>query len=148
MPDFEATFDVNPPSVEAEFDLAPLKVDAEFVIDAQVYKTSQLINDSDFQNAEQVQEAIAAAGISIEGSDLIEVVHTSTNTYITSKTYTFTQAIAADTWVIQHNLNKRPSITVVDSAGSSQIPNEKNYIDDNNVEISFLAPFAGKAYLN
>lgn len=62
--------------------------------------------------------------------------------------YTHEQAIASDVWVIHHNLGKRPSVTVVDTAESEQIPDEKEYNDDNTVTLYFLSEFAGKAYLN
>ena len=34
------------------------------------------------------------------------------------KAYEYTQSTASDTWIINHNLNKYPSITVVDSGGN------------------------------
>lgn len=63
------------------------------------------------------------------------------------KTFVFTQAVPADRWVIKHGLNKYPSVTVVDTAGSVVI-GDVDYIDINNVVVSFNGIFAGKAYLN
>lgn len=63
------------------------------------------------------------------------------------KTYVFEQAIASSTWEIEHNLNKFPSVTVVDSAGDIIMCNV-NYVDKNNIRIDFSAEFGGKAYLN
>lgn len=62
-------------------------------------------------------------------------------------TYTHTQASASATWTITHNLNCFPSVTVVDSAGSVVI-GEVVYISANVVSVTFIAAFAGKAYLN
>lgn len=62
-------------------------------------------------------------------------------------TYIHTQAIASDTWVINHNLNKKPSITIVDSA-DNVVEGAEKYIDANTVEIRFNGAFKGKAYLN
>lgn len=62
-------------------------------------------------------------------------------------TFVFEQGIASDTWVIEHNLNKRPSITVVDSA-DNVVEGAEKYIDENTVEIYFNGSFKGKAYLN
>ena len=62
-------------------------------------------------------------------------------------TFVYEQATASDTWLIVHNLNKRPSITVVDSAENVVIGSE-TYIDENTVEITFNGAFTGKAYLN
>lgn len=62
-------------------------------------------------------------------------------------TYIHDQAIAANVWYINHNLNKRPSITVVDTA-DTVIDGVEKYIDENNVEIYFNSEVRGKAYLN
>jgi len=65
----------------------------------------------------------------------------------TSSTFVFTQGVAATTWNITHNLNKFPSITVIDT-GNTVVTGEYTYIDTNNVTLTFSAGFAGKAYLN
>ena len=64
-----------------------------------------------------------------------------------TNTYTHTQSQAAATWTIAHNLNKHPSVTVVDSAGSVCYGNVQ-YTDANTVVVTFQAAFAGTAYLN
>lgn len=63
-------------------------------------------------------------------------------------TFVFEQGIASDVWEIQHNLNKYPSVFVVDSSGSAQIPDEIVYNSENKITITFIAAFAGKAFLN
>ena len=63
------------------------------------------------------------------------------------KTFVFTQGVPATTWTIQHNLNKFPSVSVVDTANTSVIT-QVDYIDENNLTLTNTAPFAGKAYLN
>ncbi len=63
------------------------------------------------------------------------------------KTYIHEQAMASAVWEINHNLNRYPSITVVDSAGDV-VSCDPKYIDENNVRIEFSAEFGGKAYLN
>lgn len=64
-----------------------------------------------------------------------------------TQTYIHNQLSASDTWVIEHNLRKKPSVTVVDS-GDSVVIGEVTYINDNKISISFAAAFSGKAYLN
>lgn len=61
--------------------------------------------------------------------------------------YTHIQGEASATWVIHHNLNKKPSITIVDSA-DNVVEGAEKYIDENTVEIYFNGAFKGKAYLN
>jgi hypothetical protein len=63
------------------------------------------------------------------------------------KTFVFTQGAPSVQWTVQHNLNKFPSITVIDTA-DTVVTGEYVYIDSNNVTLNFSAGFAGKAYLN
>lgn len=63
------------------------------------------------------------------------------------KHFLFVQAIASDVWEIKHDLNKYPSVTVVDSADSVVI-GDVTYVDENNVRLTFSGAFSGKAYLN
>lgn len=48
---------------------------------------------------------------------------------------------------IAHNLGKRPSVTVIDTAGNELLGNIE-YEDENNLTIIFSAPVRGTAYLN
>lgn len=63
-------------------------------------------------------------------------------------TYVYDQAIAADTWVITHNLDTYPSVEIVDSADTRIGANEVVWNDSNTITITFLAAVSGKAYLN
>jgi hypothetical protein len=63
------------------------------------------------------------------------------------KSYIFTQAVPSTTWTVSHNLEKFPSITVIDS-GNTVVIGQYTYINNNNVTLTFSAAFAGKAYLN
>ena len=62
-------------------------------------------------------------------------------------TFVFEFDASQTSWVITHNLNKRPSVTVVDSAGNVVV-GECRYIDDNSIELLFNSAFKGTAYLN
>jgi hypothetical protein len=66
---------------------------------------------------------------------------------IQDKTYVHDQIPPNSIWNITHNLNKYPSVTVVNSAGSISI-GEIDYISLNEISITFSAGFSGKAYLN
>jgi hypothetical protein len=63
------------------------------------------------------------------------------------KNFIFNQAIPSTVWSITHNLNKFPSVSVVDTAGT-QVFTIADYIDTNTLILTFSAAFAGKAYLN
>jgi len=57
------------------------------------------------------------------------------------------QAIPEAVWVINHTLNKYPSVTVVDSAGSLVV-GDVEYDSPSQVTVRFAAAFSGKAFLN
>lgn len=61
--------------------------------------------------------------------------------------YVHEQGLPSSVWTIVHNLNRKPSITVVDSA-DAVVEGKKEYIDKNTIKITFNATFSGKAYLN
>lgn len=63
------------------------------------------------------------------------------------KRYTHHQLASVDTWSINHNLGKYPSVTIVDSAGT-MVVGDILYIDENNLQVTFSSAFSGKAYLN
>lgn len=84
----------------------------------------------------------------VEGEGIINTTRIDNKVLVYSTTFVFEQAIASASWVIEHNLNKRPSCTVVDTAGNVQAPNEITYNDENTMTVEFLAPFTGYAYLN
>lgn len=63
------------------------------------------------------------------------------------KHFTYTQEAASATWVIQHNLNKFPSVTVIDSASNTVLGNVV-YDNNNQLTITFSGAFSGVAYLN
>ena len=69
------------------------------------------------------------------------------STGIGDKTFVFTQGVPALVWTVQHDLNKFPSVSVVDTANTGVL-SQIDYIDNNNITITNTAQFAGKAYLN
>lgn len=63
------------------------------------------------------------------------------------QTYVHDQMTASDTWTINHNMGKYPSVSVVDSAGTV-CEGAVTYIDNNTVVCHFNGAFSGFAYLN
>lgn len=59
----------------------------------------------------------------------------------------FNQSTASAFWTINHNLNKYPSVIVIDSVGD-EIEGDVSYVNKNTITITFSAAFSGKAYLN
>lgn len=67
-------------------------------------------------------------------------------------TYTHNQSTTSNTWTITHNLNRFPSVTVVDSADTivygTVVYNSANQLTITFFEGSSALAFQGKAYLN
>ena len=63
------------------------------------------------------------------------------------KNFVFVQGVAATTWNVVHNLNKRPSAVIVDSAGTEVI-GQINHIDNNSFDVLLNAATTGRAYVN
>ena len=63
------------------------------------------------------------------------------------KFYLHDQNVASATWVVNHNLNKYPSATIVDSL-KNQVFGEISYTNLNSLTITFVGAFSGQAYLN
>jgi|TARA_R110001606_G_scaffold369184_2_gene525149 hypothetical protein len=67
-------------------------------------------------------------------------------------TYTHNQSSASDTWTINHNLNRFPSVTVIDS-GNTIVQGTVVYNSNKQITLTFFSggsavSFSGKAYLN
>ena len=63
------------------------------------------------------------------------------------KHFVFTKSTPDSVWEITHNLDKYPSVTVVDSAGSV-VMGDITYTSKSTLTVTFSAAFSGKAYLN
>lgn len=64
------------------------------------------------------------------------------------KTYVFVSPTpAVNVWTVTHNLDKYPSVSVVDSA-NTVVFGQVDYINTNQLTITFLFAFTGKAYMN
>lgn len=61
--------------------------------------------------------------------------------------YVHTQAIPSTEWIVEHNLNCHPSVTITNYEGDV-VEGECQYINNNKLILSFKAEFSGKAYLN
>lgn len=63
------------------------------------------------------------------------------------KHFTFEWRVLQTSLSINHNLHKKPSVTVVDTAGS-ELFCEVFYTDDDNITLTFSSAVRGTAYLN
>lgn len=65
----------------------------------------------------------------------------------TDKNYFYIQNTASNIWEITHNLNKYPSVTIIDSSGNEVI-GDVEYNSVNQVTLTFAGAFKGTATLN
>jgi len=63
------------------------------------------------------------------------------------KNYIHNQAAPLAVWNVTHGLNKFCSVTVIDTS-NRVVEGDIEYIDINNVQITFSSPVVGKAYFN
>lgn len=75
------------------------------------------------------------------------IIALQTKAGIGDRTFVHDQIAASATWVVAHNLNCNPAVSVVDSAGDIVYGNVR-YDSLNQITVTFSAPFSGKAYLN
>lgn len=94
---------------------------------------------------EQLSECFTVENVEGEGN--IDIVQEGDKIKIQVKTTVFEQGEATDTWSIQHNLHKYPSVVLVDSAGT-QFYAEVKYDSLDHVTIKINGATKGKAYLN
>lgn len=93
-------------------------------------------NYSDLENKPKIN------GVVLEGNK------TSNELGLTGdKTYVHHQSTPALVWDITHNLDKFPSVTIVDSAGAV-VMGDVTYESENKLKVAFTAEFGGSAYLN
>lgn len=67
-------------------------------------------------------------------------------THVWPASFRWEQPVAAAVWTIAHGLNSRPTVTVV-GPGDQALIGDVQYVDDNNLTITFGTPTAGVAYL-
>ena len=89
--------------------------------------------------------------INDQEADLIIVDDVGQNRTINSgggdRNFVFTQIQPASTWVIEHPLNKKPSVTVTDTAGT-EVEGRVTINNGSKVVIEFNFPFNGEVLLN
>lgn len=91
---------------------------------------------------------ISGSGKITDGQDyFISLLRYDYSSTTGDKNFVFTQAAASSTWVIAHNLNKKCSVSVVDTANTT-VYGSVEYDSLNQVTVTFSAPFSGQAFCN
>lgn len=89
---------------------------------------------------------VGSAGKFVRVSD-DEQTHEYVDVIGSDKHFEFEETTPNTIWTLNHNLQKFPSVTIVSSSGD-EVEGDINHVDDDNLVITFSAPFSGKAYLN
>lgn len=107
---------------------------------ANLFKISDGVNIDGIARGETLLLESANSGLNILVSD-------NKVTFTAKLGYVHTQTVASAIWTINHDLQKYPSVTVVDSANDEVIA-EVNYPSTSQVIVRFSAAFSGRAFLN
>jgi hypothetical protein len=90
----------------------------------------------------------ASAGSLVDGEDyFISLLGNTSGGGGGDKTFVYNQPTPSAVWNITHNLDKYPSVSVVDSAGTTVFGNVE-YLTINEVMVTFNGAFSGKAFMN
>lgn len=110
---------------------------------------SNLVNDANYITLTDIPVFVASnydlGDFTNTGVD--PFVHLSDLNATQDKNWIYTQNIPNNVWSITHPLNKFPSISIKDSAGTN-VYGEINYIDISTLTITFNSSFSGVAILN
>ena len=87
------------------------------------------------------------SNLAITQAGNIATLHVDLSSIEEDKTYVHVQLISSQSWHVQHNLGKYPSVTIIDSGGSV-VFGDVEYVSLNEITVSFGFPFGGTAYLN
>ena len=111
--------------------------------------TSILVNPKQVSiDASETSKGIAELATMDEVLAGLSTTHIVTpSTLSRAMSYVHNQSTSLDDWEINHQLNRFPSITVVDSAGT-EVEGQVTYIDNDTISILFNGAFSGKAFLS
>lgn len=136
------------------------KSDLELFSTIHVTKTSQLVNDGEDGTSKYVEEKDAENyekkenkqnDLTPDGTGVkyptVDAINEALERLESDKNFVYDQTSPSKEWDIIHNLNKKPSCTIIDSAGT--VVEGKIIINDGvRLLIEFNAPFTGSAILN
>lgn len=136
----------------------PLNVEGEQVsetVDMDVVEEGGFLVEADEDvEIESYAQRIAAAAALAESSaasaaESAGIAQSACTTLLTDARlarFTHDQTLPSDTWVIVHGLNRKPAVSVVDTADNI-VDGSVSYDSETQLTITFSFPFSGKAYL-
>lgn len=113
-----------------------------------VYKITDITQDDDETNFYDVTLTLVSSNGNLVDEKYYSLISWPYNKGESNdKHYTHNQVAAAATWNITHNLDKYPSVSIVDSA-NNLVVGDVEYINTNQLTLTFNGAFSGKAYIN
>lgn len=105
---------------------------------------SQNVNNPKFYDVD-IEVVSSNGGFESDELYFVSLLQLSVGDY--DKNYIHVQNNASSVWTVNHNLNKKCSVTVTDSAGT-QVQGDVQHVGLNQVVITFSAAFSGEAFCN
>jgi hypothetical protein len=125
-------------------------LDLLFAWDGNQWDQMSISQDQISQIAEAFNKTVVAIDVTADNENRT-ITLTYRDTLSIQDSYKFShihnQTLSSSTWNITHNLNKYPSVSVVDSS-NEEVIGEVVYVNSNSLTVKFSAPFSGKAFLN
>lgn len=115
-----------------------------------IYKVTSIVQDQDEPDFYDLALTHVTSNGSLEEDQIYGLIswpYNAAESSLADKNYVHNQITTSATWSITHNLNKYPSVSVVDS-GKNWVIGDVQYINENQLTVTFNAAFSGKAYLN
>lgn len=111
-----------------------------------IYKLLNVVEDLSNLTFYNLSLELVEANGSMEDTKIYGVTTIPNNKEL-DKNFVHSQNLASNQWDVTHNLNKYPSISIVDS-GNNVVVGEIEYNSLNTVIIRFTSSFSGKAFFN
>ena len=124
-----------------------LNFQTEEEVQEAIEEATQSIDDRIDEVVEDIEDINSRMITDITGSGTIEATKVNNTVELAIKTFVFEQAIPSTEWVINHNLNKRPSIDLTYYNGQA-FEAYREYVNNNQVIIRLENAATGYAYLN
>jgi len=109
-----------------------------------ITKTEQLIIE---REPKTISAAITGTTTVLTRDDDGNVAQIEVGNVVGDKTFNYNQGLPSATWIITHGMNKYPSVIVINSTGD-MVEGHIEYVDKNNVILTFSGAFSGDAIFN
>lgn len=126
-----------------DINIEPTDGSEAYLIPVTIDKHVRVVTDQDNNKSTQIDPTVPEHVKQITQADI-----NNWNANINSdKNFVHIQSVPSVVWDFIHNLNKKVSVTVVDSSGRSVL-SKVEYVNNNRIIITHAGAFSGSAYCN